>query len=81
MGAEQSAESTVEQAAPSSPPPEKIELPLRNFTLQELRKYDGTNPMEEHKMQCPIYLAVNKIVFDVTLGKSFYGPSKTLSLL
>ncbi|KAM3937816.1 membrane-associated progesterone receptor component 2 [Leptodactylus fuscus] len=39
----------------------------RDFTLQQLRDYDGTkNPR--------ILLAVNGKVFDVTEGSKFYGP-------
>lgn len=50
----------------------EIEEPLpklkkRDFTLAELKQYDGTaNPR--------ILMAVNGKVFDVTRGKKFYGP-------
>lgn len=52
----------------------EIEEPLpklkkRDFTLAELKQYDGTeNPR--------ILMAVNGKVFDVTRGKKFYGPGK-----
>ncbi|XP_027079654.1 probable steroid-binding protein 3 [Coffea arabica] len=39
------------------------------FTLQQLKQYDGSDPSK------PIYVAVKSRVFDVTAGKSFYGPS------
>lgn len=49
---------------------EAVTLPRmkrRDFTLQQLRDYDGTrNPR--------ILLAVNGKVFDVTEGSKFYGP-------
>ncbi|XP_058203539.1 probable steroid-binding protein 3 [Rhododendron vialii] len=38
------------------------------LTLQQLKQYDGTNPSK------PIYLAMKGRIFDVTTGKSFYGP-------
>ncbi|XP_066570886.1 membrane-associated progesterone receptor component 1 [Amia ocellicauda] len=55
-------------------PPEMddVEEPLprlkrRDFTMAELREYDGlSNPR--------ILMAVNGKVFDVTRGKKFYGP-------
>ena len=40
---------------------------LRGFTLEELRKYDGEGS------DVPIYMAIDKKVFDVTKGRSFYG--------
>ncbi|KAM6913217.1 neudesin [Xenentodon cancila] len=41
--------------------------PVRLFTEEELSRYDGS---EEGK---PIYMAVKGVVFDVTMGKEFYG--------
>ncbi|XP_008296497.1 neudesin [Stegastes partitus] len=41
--------------------------PVRLFTEEELKRYDGTQ--EEQ----PIYMAVKGVVFDVTKGKEFYG--------
>ncbi|GMN40275.1 hypothetical protein TIFTF001_009517 [Ficus carica] len=38
------------------------------MTPQELLQYNGTDPSK------PIYVAVKGRVFDVTAGKSFYGP-------
>ncbi|XP_061700907.1 neudesin [Syngnathoides biaculeatus] len=41
--------------------------PVRLFTEEELRRYDGNREGE------PIYLAIKGVVFDVTKGKEFYG--------
>eukprot|EP00300_Choanocystis_sp_HF-7_P042121 c888_g1_i1.p1 GENE.c888_g1_i1~~c888_g1_i1.p1 ORF type:complete len:115 (-),score=24.26 c888_g1_i1:157-474(-) len=38
------------------------------FTLAELKAYDGKDPSK------PILVALNGGVFDVTTGRSFYGP-------
>lgn len=38
------------------------------LTLEQLKQYDGSNPSNT------IYVAVKGRVFDVTTGKSFYGP-------
>ncbi|TXG62263.1 hypothetical protein EZV62_013626 [Acer yangbiense] len=38
------------------------------FTAQQLIQYNGTDPSK------PIYVAIKGRVFDVTTGKSFYGP-------
>ncbi|XP_012288066.1 membrane-associated progesterone receptor component 1 [Orussus abietinus] len=40
----------------------------RDFTLEELKKYDGTGPDGR------ICVAVNGSVYDVTKGSRFYGP-------
>ncbi|XP_072386500.1 membrane-associated progesterone receptor component 1 [Diabrotica undecimpunctata] len=48
-----------------------VELPKmkkKDFTLEELRKYDGNQPDGR------VLVAVNGNVFDVTKGKRFYGP-------
>lgn len=55
----------------SDPPPKKPELPKmkkRDFTLEQLREFDGKGP------EGRILIAVNGKVFDVTRGKRFYGP-------
>ncbi|XP_052208837.1 probable steroid-binding protein 3 [Diospyros lotus] len=39
-----------------------------DLTLQQLKQYDGTDASK------PIYLAVKGRIFDVSAGKSFYGP-------
>lgn len=52
------------------PPPRKETLePMkkRDFTLEELREYDGVKNER-------VLLAINGNVFDVTRGKDFYGP-------
>ena len=58
-----------------SPPDEEEEEPdpPRNFTLEQLRHFDGTvcDKMRENKA---VYLALEGTVFDVTAGKDFYGP-------
>ena len=41
---------------------------LGNMTLLELSKYDGRDPLR------PLLLAVKGRVFDVTMGRAFYGP-------
>ncbi|XP_075214542.1 membrane-associated progesterone receptor component 1-like [Lycorma delicatula] len=48
--------------------PELPKLKKRDFTVEELRKYDGTGPDGR------ILVAVDGKVFDVTRGKRFYGP-------
>eukprot|EP00050_Salpingoeca_kvevrii_P006752 m.291410 g.291410 ORF g.291410 m.291410 type:complete len:250 (-) comp12467_c0_seq1:1183-1932(-) len=63
--------------APPAPAPRKaapLELPQRDFTLEELAKYNGTNVSEEHNGAKPIYLALNGVVFDVSARPDFYGP-------
>ncbi|XP_061163961.1 membrane-associated progesterone receptor component 1-like [Saccostrea echinata] len=55
----------------NDPPPKKPELPKmkkRDFTLEQLREFDGKGP------EGRILIAVNGKVFDVTRGKRFYGP-------
>ena len=52
---------------------EKMPLPpmqRRDFTLQELRKFDGSNDER-------ILIGVKGKVFDVTKGKRFYGPGES----
>ncbi|KAJ4834338.1 Bifunctional protein GlmU [Turnera subulata] len=38
------------------------------FTASQLREYNGTDPSK------PIYVAIKGRVFDVSTGKTFYGP-------
>ncbi|KAK2970410.1 hypothetical protein RJ640_016264 [Escallonia rubra] len=38
------------------------------FSARQLNEYDGTDPSK------PIYVAIKGRVFDVSTGKSFYGP-------
>lgn len=44
------------------------------LTLAQLKQYDGTNPSN------PIYIAVKGRIFDVTTGKSFYGPGGSYAM-
>lgn len=65
------------QSDDNFPPPEP-ELPKmkkRDFTVEELKKYDGTQ--EDGR----VLLAINGNVYDVTRGKRFYGPGKRQTLL
>lgn len=55
-------------SAPSEPPLPKLKK--RDFTVEELRKYDGNQPDGR------VLVAVNGNVYDVTKGKRFYGPGK-----
>lgn len=52
--------------------PSEPELPKlrRDFTVSELREYDGKQPDGR------VLVAVNGTVYDVTKGKRFYGPGK-----
>ncbi|ELT89976.1 hypothetical protein CAPTEDRAFT_227540 [Capitella teleta] len=57
------------QEAPSKPPePELAPLKKRDFTLEQLREFDGKGKDGR------ILIAVNGKAFDVTRGKRFYGP-------
>lgn len=49
-------------------PEEPLPKLRRDFTVQELRKYDGTQPDGR------VLVGVNGSVYDVTRGKRFYGP-------
>ena len=49
-------------------PVEPLEpMKKRDFTLEELKEYDGTNNQR-------ILIAVNGNIFDVSRGKHYYGP-------
>ncbi|KAE8710504.1 putative steroid-binding protein 3 [Hibiscus syriacus] len=39
-----------------------------DLTPQQLLQFNGSDPSK------PIYVAINGCIFDVTSGKSFYGP-------
>nr|XP_003221804.1 PREDICTED: membrane-associated progesterone receptor component 2 [Anolis carolinensis] len=54
-------------AAPASPADALPRMKRRDFTLEQLREYDGARTPR-------ILLAVNGKVFDVTKGSKFYGP-------
>lgn len=57
-------------ATPPEPVPEPTILPMkrRDFTLEELREFDGRSG------EGRILIAVNGKVFDMTRGKKYYGP-------
>lgn len=46
------------------------EIDPRDFTLAELREFDGSDPSK------PLLVALNGNVYDVTPSKSMYGPGK-----
>lgn len=50
------------------PEPELPKMKKRDFTVEELKKYNGTQ--EDGR----VLVAVNGNVYDVTKGKRFYGP-------
>lgn len=52
----------------SSPPAPQLPKLRRDFTIQELKPFDGTQPDGR------VLMAVDGVVYDVTKGKSFYGP-------
>nr|XP_060634932.1 membrane-associated progesterone receptor component 2 [Anolis sagrei ordinatus] len=54
-------------AAPASPADALPRMKRRDFTLEQLREYDGARTPR-------LLLAVNGKVFDVTKGCKFYGP-------
>lgn len=47
---------------------------MSDMTIEELRKYDGVK--NEH-----ILFGLNGTIYDVTRGKSFYGPGKAYGTL
>ncbi|XP_023013165.1 membrane-associated progesterone receptor component 1 [Leptinotarsa decemlineata] len=51
-----------------APTPQLPKMKKRDFTVEELKKYDGTQ--EDGR----VLVAVNGNVYDVTRGKRFYGP-------
>ncbi|XP_039499229.1 membrane-associated progesterone receptor component 1 [Drosophila santomea] len=56
---------SVGVAKPSEPELPKLR---RDFTVKELRQYDGNQPDGR------VLIAVNGIVYDVSKGRRFYGP-------
>lgn len=46
------------------------EIDPRDFTLAELREFDGSDPSK------PLLVALSGNVYDVTPSKSMYGPGK-----
>jgi len=63
-----------------APPPKPAEPELppmkkRDFTLDQLREFDGKGPDGR------LLMAVNGKVFDVTRGKRFYGPGMSADFM
>lgn len=56
------------------PPPPELPRMRRDFTVAELKHYDGTQPDGR------VLTAVNGNVYDVTKGKAFYGPGGTYAV-
>ncbi|KAK1745106.1 cytochrome b5-like heme/steroid binding domain-containing protein [Skeletonema marinoi] len=52
---------------------EEVPDPPRNFTITQLRHFDGTVDQRTDEKK-PVYLSVNGTVFDVSNGRDFYGP-------
>jgi len=50
----------------------KEEEPQRNFTIDQLNDFNGTNDNKGNTK--PIYIALNSIVFDVSNANAFFGP-------
>lgn len=61
------ADETARQNVPIEPELPKLR---RDFTIQELKHYDGNQPDGR------VLMAVLGTVYDVTRGKRFYGPGK-----
>lgn len=62
----------ISQRKRTSLPPPEPELPKmkkRDFTLEQIRQYDGLTGPDKR-----VLVAVNGKVFDVTKGKRYYGP-------
>ncbi len=49
-------------------PPPLSEAEERDYTLAELAQYDGSDPAQ------PLLIGIRGEVYDVTRGRSFYGP-------
>eukprot|EP00903_Cladosiphon_okamuranus_P016704 g15397.t1 len=59
------------------PPPKE----LREFTLEELRPFDGTTETPEGHAAPPIYVGVKGKVYDMSYGgAAMYGPGKSYNL-
>jgi len=61
-------QSRSDTGAPSAPPEPELPKLRKDFTVQELKQFDGTQPDGR------VLVAVNGHVYDVTKGKKFYGP-------
>lgn len=56
--------------SPSAPPEPELPKLRKDFTIQELKQYDGK------QADGRVLVAVNGHVYDVTKGRKFYGPGK-----
>lgn len=68
--------SSSEPVADTTPAEEEEEEkvdPPRNFTAKQLVYFNGENDERTGEVK-PVYLSVNGTVFDVSSGRSFYGP-------
>ena len=63
----------TKQSSQAEEEEEETSEPRRNFTVKQLRHFDGTKEeqLDEDK---PVYLSLGGTVFDVSKGRSFYGP-------
>lgn len=59
---------------------EKEVDPPRNFTVEQLKFFNGEEDPKFDDEDKPIYLSLNGTVFDVTTGKDFYGPGGPYAL-
>lgn len=62
--------SSSDVSTPSAPPEPQLPKIRKDFTVQELKEFDGNQPDGR------VLVAVNGSVYDVTKGKRFYGPGK-----
>lgn len=62
------------QRSSAVPEPELPKL-RRDFTIQELKQYDGNQPDGR------VLMSVNGNIYDVTRGKRFYGPGELYMML
>jgi membrane-associated progesterone receptor component len=60
--------SSSDVSTPSVPPEPQLPKIRKDFTVQELKEFDGNQPDGR------VLVAVNGSVYDVTKGKRFYGP-------
>jgi membrane-associated progesterone receptor component len=66
-------ESSAQGHNPSKPKEDEDEPdPPRNFTLEQLHKFNGST--NEKGDKASVYLSLNGTVFDVSEGADFYGP-------
>eukprot|EP00612_Vaucheria_litorea_P003538 CAMPEP_0171459792 /NCGR_PEP_ID=MMETSP0945-20130129/4925_1 /TAXON_ID=109269 /ORGANISM="Vaucheria litorea, Strain CCMP2940" /LENGTH=247 /DNA_ID=CAMNT_0011985863 /DNA_START=121 /DNA_END=864 /DNA_ORIENTATION=+ len=47
--------------------------PLRNFTLEQLKDFNGLNGDHDDDENQPIYISIDGIVFDVSSARKLYG--------